>query len=438
MSLRPSRDFRLHLSCRMLSATSRLVSGKARFVYPLLVQRSVAGVVRGPPQFDPVAARKTFKETHDHSTMFKIEKYFSIAMLPLLPTSYFIHGFAMDTALAVAITLHVHWGLHGVLSIQPALCSRQHIDPDLKEKKACSSKKRAANVLTELCIKLHWKDYGRPYVLGPALAKFVQGPFAYILSICLLAGLLHFNSYDVGITKAFELDLKKLERDRSSGISTVPKSVLLATNCSLCFGAVHLNKFMSGCRRYGSVESKTLKEFYGVMCSRNSTYCGLNLCCCSSTNCYDELREHFLGSIYQSEKGVTCDVYRQQWIGNSRRKGLNKSFYPTSEEWYKRSSCAACGSRVDEEGVEMTCIEEDVHEVCRGMDLFVGGAVVCAANGDCCCQGEHCSEDLRNFYSGRQKMLGTPRVFVTLSSSYSSTLSSLIIAIPLLGAVLVH
>ncbi|KAM3722476.1 putative succinate dehydrogenase [ubiquinone] cytochrome b small subunit [Dirofilaria immitis] len=30
--------------------------------------------------------------------------------------SYFIHGPSMDTALAIAITLHAHWGLHGVLS----------------------------------------------------------------------------------------------------------------------------------------------------------------------------------------------------------------------------------------------------------------------------------------------------------------------------------
>ncbi|OZC11817.1 CybS [Onchocerca flexuosa] len=152
----------------MLSASGRIISGNARFVRPCFVyptlQRYVAGGVSDRPQFDPINARKTFKETHNHSTMFKIEKYFSAAMVPLLPAAYFIHGPAMDTALAIAITLHVHWGLHGVLS-----------------------------------------DYGRPYVIGPTMAKIVQGPLSYILSICLLAGLLHFNSYDVGITKAFEM-----------------------------------------------------------------------------------------------------------------------------------------------------------------------------------------------------------------------------------------
>ncbi|VDK75328.1 unnamed protein product [Litomosoides sigmodontis] len=131
----------------MLSATSRIVSTNKRFVYHRVLQRSVAEAVSDRFQFDPVNAQKTFKKTHDHSTMFKIERYFSAAMIPFLPASYFIHGPAMDTALALAITLHVHWGVHGVMS----------------------------------------------------------GPVSYILSICLLAGLLHFNTYDVGITKAFEM-----------------------------------------------------------------------------------------------------------------------------------------------------------------------------------------------------------------------------------------
>ncbi|CAG9536264.1 unnamed protein product [Cercopithifilaria johnstoni] len=148
----------------MLSATTRIVSANKRFVCPLVVRRSLAEVIPDHPQFDPIVARKTFKKTHDHSTMFKIEKYFSAAMIPLLPAAYFIHGPVMDTVLAGAITLHAHWGLHGVLT-----------------------------------------DYGRAFVLGPTVAKIIQGPVSYILSICLLTGLLHFNSYDVGITKAFEM-----------------------------------------------------------------------------------------------------------------------------------------------------------------------------------------------------------------------------------------
>ncbi|EFO27797.1 hypothetical protein LOAG_00688 [Loa loa] len=173
------------------------------------------------------------------------------------------------------------------------------------------------------------------------------------------------------------------------------------------------------------------------MCSRSPTYCGHNLCCCASTNCYHELRDHFFRGILQLKKGVICDVYRQQWIGNSRSKGLNRSSYPTFEQLYRRTDCTACVSLVDEEGVEMTCTE-DVRNACRGMDLFVGGAVVCSGNGDCCCQGEDCSEALRNFYSGHQKVLGTPRIFASLSGGHYLSTNPLIIAASLSMIVLLN
>ncbi|VBB26701.1 unnamed protein product [Acanthocheilonema viteae] len=146
------------------------------------------------------------------------------------------------------------------------------------------------------------------------------------------------------------------------------------------------------------------------MCSRAPGYCGHNLCCCTSISCYSELRNHFLRDIHQVGRAVTCDIYRQQWIGNNRSKGLNRSFYPSSEEMYRRTDCTACVSRADEEGVEMTCADESVDTVCRGMDLLVGGSVVCNGYGDCCCQGDDCPEALRNFYSGNQKALGPPRI----------------------------
>ncbi|EJW82716.1 hypothetical protein WUBG_06374 [Wuchereria bancrofti] len=164
------------------------------------------------------------------------------------------------------------------------------------------------------------------------------------------------------------------------------------------------------------------------MCSRSPTYCGYNLCCCASINCYNKLRNHFLRSILQPKRGIICDVYRQQWIGNSRSKRLNRSSYPTSEQLYRRTDCSACVSLVDEGGVEMNCAE-DLGKVCYSMDLLVGGSVVCSGNGDCCCQGENCSEALRNFYSGYQKVLGTPQMFATLSSGHCRCSNSLIIVI---------
>uniref|UniRef100_A0AAF5PWI9 Uncharacterized protein n=1 Tax=Wuchereria bancrofti TaxID=6293 RepID=A0AAF5PWI9_WUCBA len=181
-----------------------------------------------------------------------------------------------------------------------------------------------------------------------------------------------------------------------------------------------------GCIFDSRIKYNSKKCYFGVMCSRSPTYCGYNLCCCASINCYNKLRNHFLRSILQPKRGIICDVYRQQWIGNSRSKRLNRSSYPTSEQLYRRTDCSACVSLVDEGGVEMNCAE-DLGKVCYSMDLLVGGSVVCSGNGDCCCQGENCSEALRNFYSGYQKVLGTPQMFATLSSGHCRCSNSLII-----------
>ncbi|CAD6194387.1 unnamed protein product [Caenorhabditis auriculariae] len=124
---------------------------------------------------------EAFAKVHDHSTHFKIERYWAAGMLPILPASYFIHGPVMDAVLTVAITLHVHWGIQGVMA-----------------------------------------DYGRPYVIGDAAAK--AGKISvYILTGLLLAGLLHFNTNDVGLTRAFELKEKPIEESepRQRGLFTV-------------------------------------------------------------------------------------------------------------------------------------------------------------------------------------------------------------------------
>lgn len=47
-------------------------------------------------------------------------------------------------------------------------------------------------------------DYARPIVLGKTAARMAI-PAAYVLSILLFAGLLHFNTNDVGLTRAFEM-----------------------------------------------------------------------------------------------------------------------------------------------------------------------------------------------------------------------------------------
>uniref|UniRef100_A0A0M3I7R7 Succinate dehydrogenase [ubiquinone] cytochrome b small subunit n=1 Tax=Ascaris lumbricoides TaxID=6252 RepID=A0A0M3I7R7_ASCLU len=113
--------------------------------------------------FENRCAEKGFKPLHSHGTLFKIERYFAAAMVPLIPAAYFIHGREMDLCLALALTLHVHWGVWGVVN-----------------------------------------DYGRPFVLGDTLAAAVRVG-AYIFTACLLAGLLYFNEHDVGLTRAFEM-----------------------------------------------------------------------------------------------------------------------------------------------------------------------------------------------------------------------------------------
>lgn len=182
------------------------------------------------------------------------------------------------------------------------------------------------------------------------------------------------------------------------------------------------------------------------MCSRNPNYCGYNFCCCASTDCFNKLRYHFLRAALSSKKGtkklfnselkhvsiqnlscfcflismkflvpdVSCVVYRQRWIENNRSKRLNESFSPTSEQLYKRSDCTACVALVDAEGVEMTCSKEDIRNACRGMDLFVGGPVVCNKNGDCCCQ----VNIYRNFSKTSVLEMGETKMYSSASLRY--------------------
>ncbi|CAJ0607675.1 unnamed protein product [Cylicocyclus nassatus] len=102
-------------------------------------------------------------KTHDHSLHFKLERYFAAAITPLFPAAYFIHGPVMDALLTAALVLHIHWGVQGVV-----------------------------------------QDYARPFVIGIPLAKAARAG-VYLITAALLAGLLHFNTNDVGLTKAFEM-----------------------------------------------------------------------------------------------------------------------------------------------------------------------------------------------------------------------------------------
>uniref|UniRef100_A0A6V7WW51 Succinate dehydrogenase [ubiquinone] cytochrome b small subunit n=1 Tax=Meloidogyne enterolobii TaxID=390850 RepID=A0A6V7WW51_MELEN len=97
-----------------------------------------------------------------HALQFKIERYLAAGMFPLLPAAYFIHGTTMDLVLSAAIVMHSHWGLMAVV-----------------------------------------QDYARPIVVGERLAK-ISPALVYITSTILLVGLLHYNLFDIGLTKSFE------------------------------------------------------------------------------------------------------------------------------------------------------------------------------------------------------------------------------------------
>ncbi|KAF8361816.1 sdhd-1 [Pristionchus pacificus] len=146
---------------RMSSLGAFTLRSAARVNSALLVSRV------SPRICVPLRAATTLNDgaskTHDHSAHFKFERYFAAGMMPLIPAAYFVHGPVMDAALTIALTLHIHWGIQGVIA-----------------------------------------DYARPFVIGDAAAKGARAG-AYLITALLLAGLLHFNTNDVGITKAFEM-----------------------------------------------------------------------------------------------------------------------------------------------------------------------------------------------------------------------------------------
>ncbi|TMS36875.1 hypothetical protein L596_003943 [Steinernema carpocapsae] len=98
-----------------------------------------------------------------HGKHFTMERYWAAGMVPLIPASYFIHGPVMDAALSIALILHIHWGVAGVI-----------------------------------------QDYARPFVIGETLAAAARASL-YLITLLLVAGLFHFNYNDVGLTRAFEM-----------------------------------------------------------------------------------------------------------------------------------------------------------------------------------------------------------------------------------------
>uniref|UniRef100_A0A0N5BB93 Succinate dehydrogenase [ubiquinone] cytochrome b small subunit n=1 Tax=Strongyloides papillosus TaxID=174720 RepID=A0A0N5BB93_STREA len=148
-----------------MSLLSRVAINGARSlkIYPSIsCVRATSGVATKIPQFDALS-NKPLPVDMKPAKEFMLEKYLTVAFMPFIPAAYFIHGPAMDMALAIGCSIHVYLGWHMVTT-----------------------------------------DYARPFLYGNTLAKAGRAT-AIIFAISCLAGLLHFNYNDVGLTKAFEM-----------------------------------------------------------------------------------------------------------------------------------------------------------------------------------------------------------------------------------------
>uniref|UniRef100_A0AC35TY55 Succinate dehydrogenase [ubiquinone] cytochrome b small subunit n=1 Tax=Rhabditophanes sp. KR3021 TaxID=114890 RepID=A0AC35TY55_9BILA len=114
------------------------------------------------PQFQALSNEPLPVNNHP-AKEFMIEKYLTVAFMPFIPAAYYIHSPAMDFILALGCSAHVYLGWHMVAT-----------------------------------------DYARPFLYGNAAAKAMRLTPVLFAVIC-LAGLLHFNYNDVGLTKAFEM-----------------------------------------------------------------------------------------------------------------------------------------------------------------------------------------------------------------------------------------
>lgn len=100
---------------------------------------------------------------HSHSGLWTAERFLSASLLGLLPVSLAFPNPALDYALALALTAHVHWGVEAIVV-----------------------------------------DYLRPTVVGVTIARIGVASI-YALSVLTLGGLFYFNYTDVGLSQAIRM-----------------------------------------------------------------------------------------------------------------------------------------------------------------------------------------------------------------------------------------
>ncbi|XP_035216040.1 succinate dehydrogenase [ubiquinone] cytochrome b small subunit, mitochondrial-like [Stegodyphus dumicola] len=100
---------------------------------------------------------------HNHSKIWTAERFLSAGLVGLLPLSLAYPAPALDYALAVALTAHVHWGIEAIAV-----------------------------------------DYVRPSIVGATLSKAAVA-VVYSLSVFMLGGLFYFNYNDIGLCQAIRM-----------------------------------------------------------------------------------------------------------------------------------------------------------------------------------------------------------------------------------------
>jgi len=105
----------------------------------------------------------TAHSEHNHSHIWTAERFLSAGLVGLLPLSLAFPNPALDYALALALTAHVHWGVEAIVV-----------------------------------------DYVRPNVVGATLSR-VAVASVYALSVLTLGGLFYFNYSDVGLCQAIRM-----------------------------------------------------------------------------------------------------------------------------------------------------------------------------------------------------------------------------------------
>ncbi|CAL1279763.1 unnamed protein product [Larinioides sclopetarius] len=100
---------------------------------------------------------------HSHSKIWTAERFLSASLLGILPAAVAFPNPVLDYALALSLTVHVHWGIEAIAV-----------------------------------------DYARPSVVGAVLSKAAVGA-VYALSVFTLGGLFYFNYTDVGLGQAIRM-----------------------------------------------------------------------------------------------------------------------------------------------------------------------------------------------------------------------------------------